>query len=87
MKSVWNEQQQEIRDFYEQVALKRVRPSAASRDVTLTFDRQIWRDLGASGLFGLHMPEEFGGRGLGLREFAAALEGFARGCQDRKSTR
>ncbi|MCD8522369.1 MAG: acyl-CoA/acyl-ACP dehydrogenase [Saccharospirillaceae bacterium] len=82
MKSVWNEQQQEIRDFYEQVALKRVRPSAAARDVTLTFDRQIWRDLGASGLFGLHMPEEFGGRGLGLREFAAALEGFSRGSQD-----
>jgi len=82
MKSVWNEQQQEIRDFYEQVARERVRPSAASRDITLTFDRQIWRDLGASGLFGLHMPEEFGGRGLGLREFTAALEGFSRGSQD-----
>lgn len=82
MKPVWNEQQLEIRDYYEQVALQRVRPSAAERDQNLSFDRQIWRDLGASGLFGLHMPEEFGGQGLGLREFAAALEGFARGCQD-----
>ena len=82
MKSVWNEQQQEIRDYYEQVGRERVRPSAAERDLTLTFDRQIWCDLGASGLFGIHMPEEFGGKGLGLREFAAALEGFSRGCQD-----
>lgn len=82
MKSVWNEQQQDIHNFYEQVGRERVRPSSAERDHQLTFDRQLWRELGATGLFGLHMPLEWGGKGLGLREFAAALEGFSSGCQD-----
>lgn len=78
----WTRQQQSIREHYRGVGETLVRPSVTSRDRDLEFDRELWRELGKSGLFGVHMPSEYGGRGLGIWEFAAALEGFAEGCQD-----
>jgi alkylation response protein AidB-like acyl-CoA dehydrogenase len=37
------------------------------------FDRELWRQLGASGVLGLAVPGEDGGEGLGLSEFVIAL--------------
>lgn len=37
------------------------------------FDRELWRELGTSGLLGLHLPEEHGGAGLGLLELCRVL--------------
>ncbi|HET8561115.1 MAG TPA: acyl-CoA dehydrogenase family protein [Marmoricola sp.] len=37
------------------------------------FDRALWRDLGASGLLGLALPEEYGGSNLGLLEACTVL--------------
>lgn len=82
MNGIWNQQQQEIRAHYLAVGRELVRPTSAERDQALGFDRELWRALGATGLFGVHMPERFGGRGLGVWEFSAALEGFSEGCQD-----
>lgn len=82
MNSTWNEQQQAIRAHYLEVARELVRPTSALRDQQLGFDRQLWQALGRSGLFGVHMPKQYGGQGLGIWEFSAALEGFSEGCQD-----
>ena len=82
MNGIWNEQQQAIREHYLRVGRELVRPTSAQRDQELVFDRELWRALGSSGLFGVHMPERFGGQGLGVWEFSAALEGFSDGCQD-----
>jgi alkylation response protein AidB-like acyl-CoA dehydrogenase len=35
---------------------------------------ELWRQLGAHGYLGVHLPEEFGGGGLGLRELAIVVE-------------
>jgi alkylation response protein AidB-like acyl-CoA dehydrogenase len=35
---------------------------------------ELWRALGDRGFLGVHLPEEYGGGGLGLRELAAVLE-------------
>ena len=37
------------------------------------FDRDLWRELGAAGLLGLALPEEYGGAGLGLIELCRVL--------------
>lgn len=82
MKMTWTVEQLAIRDRYQAVGRELVRPSAAQRDKVLSFDRGLWRELAQSGLFGVHMPKVYGGQGLGIWEFAAALDGFAEGCQD-----
>ena len=35
------------------------------------FDAQLWKELGAAGLLGLHLPEHAGGAGLGLLELCS----------------
>jgi alkylation response protein AidB-like acyl-CoA dehydrogenase len=82
MSSIWNQEQQAIREHYLQVGRELVRPTSAQRDQELGFDRELWHALGSSGLFGVHMPKQYGGQGLGVWEFSAALEGFSEGCQD-----
>jgi alkylation response protein AidB-like acyl-CoA dehydrogenase len=37
------------------------------------FDRELWAELGSSGLLGLHLPEEYDGAGLGLVELCRIL--------------
>ncbi len=49
-------------------ARMKVVESAGSR-----FDRDLWAELGSSGLLGLHLPEEYDGAGLGLIELCRVL--------------
>lgn len=78
----WNTEQLNLKSKYYTVGQEIVRPSAAERDATVNFDRSLWKKVGNTGLFGLYMPEEYGGAGLGIADFGAALEGFSAGCQD-----
>jgi alkylation response protein AidB-like acyl-CoA dehydrogenase len=38
---------------------------------------ELWKDLGASGLLGLHLPEEYGGGGGGMAEAVVVVEELA----------
>src|SRR4051812_18800771 len=38
---------------------------------------ELWGELGAAGLLGVHLPEEFGGGGAGLTELAIVIEELA----------
>jgi alkylation response protein AidB-like acyl-CoA dehydrogenase len=38
---------------------------------------ELWKDLGAAGLLGLHLPEEFGGGGGGMAEAVVVVEELA----------
>src|SRR3954447_15092754 len=35
---------------------------------------ELWKDLGASGLLGVHLPEEYGGGGGGMTEAVTVVE-------------
>lgn len=35
---------------------------------------ELWTELGASGLLGVHLPEEYGGGGAGMTELAIVIE-------------
>jgi alkylation response protein AidB-like acyl-CoA dehydrogenase len=78
----WNTEQLNLKSKYYAVGHKIVRPSAAQRDAEVHFDRALWKRVGDTGLFGICMPKEYGGAGLGIADFGAALEGFSAGCQD-----
>ena len=68
----WNAEQQSLKSKYYTVGYDIVRPSAAERDAKINFDRVLWKKVGDTGLFGLCMPEEYGGSGLGIADFGAA---------------
>src|SRR5258707_1032591 len=38
---------------------------------------ELWKDLGAAGLLGLHLPEDYGGGGAGMAEAVVVVEELA----------
>lgn len=38
---------------------------------------ELWKDLGSSGLLGVHLPEEYGGGGGGMAEAVVVVEELA----------
>jgi isovaleryl-CoA dehydrogenase len=59
-------------------AQKEIAPRAAEIDATNKFPRDIWPKLGALGLLGITVDEEFGGSGLGYLEHCVAMEEISR---------
>jgi len=56
-----------------------VAPLAAEIDKTNAFPRALWPKLGAMGLLGITVEEEYGGSGLGYLEHCIAMEELSRG--------
>ena len=65
-----------VRDF---VATE-IAPIAAELDQSNTFPMQLWQQLGAMGLLGITVSEQFGGLGCGYLEHVVAMEEISRGC-------
>jgi isovaleryl-CoA dehydrogenase len=55
-----------------------IAPRAAEIDRTNQFPRDLWPKMGALGLHGITVEEEFGGSGLGYLEHCVALEEVSR---------
>jgi len=56
-----------------------IAPLAAAIDHSNEFPRQLWPKLGALGLHGITVEEEYGGAGLGYLEHVVAMEEISRG--------
>ena len=67
-----------IRETTARFAADRIAPLAADIDATNTFPRQLWPRMGALGLHGVTVEEEFGGLGLGYLEHVVAMEEVSR---------
>jgi butyryl-CoA dehydrogenase len=74
-----SEDQRAIRDAFARFCDQRIAPQAAALDEAKAFPRTLFGELAGLGLFGMRYPEEVGGSGAGLLEFALALEEVARG--------
>jgi isovaleryl-CoA dehydrogenase len=59
-------------------AQDRIAPRAAAIDRDNTFPRDLWPEMGALGLHGITVEEEFGGAGLGYLEHCVAMEEISR---------
>lgn len=68
-----------IRDTVRSFTSDAIAPIADEIDRTNQFPRQLWPKLGALGLLGITVEEEFGGSGLGYLEHCVAMEEVSRG--------
>lgn len=67
-----------IREMTARFSADRIAPIAADIDRTNSFPRQLWPEIGALGLHGITVEEEFGGSGLGYLEHVVAMEEVSR---------
>lgn len=67
-----------IKDAVHGFAQAEIAPIAADIDRDNNFPRALWNKMGAQGLLGITVPEEFGGAGLGYLEHAIAMEEISR---------
>ncbi|MGB8363918.1 MAG: isovaleryl-CoA dehydrogenase [Rhizomicrobium sp.] len=68
-----------LRDSVRSFTSDRIAPIADEIDRTNIFPRQLWPELGALGILGITVEEEFGGAGLGYLEHCVAMEEVSRG--------
>ncbi|MCB1350600.1 MAG: acyl-CoA dehydrogenase family protein [Maritimibacter sp.] len=73
------ETQEQVRDMARAFAADRLAPTAAERDAEHRFPRAELTEMGALGLLGMLVPEEYGGVGLDLVSYALAIEEIAAG--------
>lgn len=76
---ILNESQQMIRDTLRDFARERLAPKSAAWDRNSTFPAEALRELAALGVWGMAVPEEWGGAGLDYLTLAVALEEIAAG--------
>jgi len=74
------EEQQMIVDIARQITDERIIPHRAELDEKHEFPRAILNEIAQADLFGIPMPEKFGGFGGGCLDIVLALEQFGRGC-------
>jgi isovaleryl-CoA dehydrogenase len=67
-----------IRDTVHAFAQEKIAPRAEEIDRTNQFPRDLWPQMGALGLHGITVPEEYGGAGLGYLEHCVAIEEVSR---------
>ena len=68
-----------IRDTTARFAANRIAPLAAKVDAEDWFPIELWPEMGALGLHGITVEEEWGGLGLGYLEHVVAVEEVSRG--------
>src|SRR2546428_3180783 len=74
------EDQRMIRDLARKVARDRIAPHAAHYDETESYPTESMRALVDSGLFGVWMPEEYGGTNMGCLALALVAEELGWAC-------
>ena len=67
-----------LRDTVRDFTADKIAPIASEIDRNNTFPRELWPQLGALGLLGITVDEEFGGSGLGYLAHCVAMEEISR---------
>ncbi|MGE3319746.1 MAG: isovaleryl-CoA dehydrogenase [Candidatus Berkiella sp.] len=67
-----------IRDTVYQFAQREIAPKAAQIDESNTFPHPLWQKMGALGLLGITVSEEYGGSSLGYLAHVIAMEEISR---------
>jgi len=75
-----SEEQQMIVDTAREISDEKIIPLRAELDEQNQFPTSILQDMAKADLFGIFIPEEYGGFGGGCFEIVLALEQMSRGC-------
>ncbi|MEX3007787.1 acyl-CoA dehydrogenase family protein [Hoeflea sp. TYP-13] len=70
---------QQVRDMARQFSQDVICPAAEALDRDERFPEEIYRQMGVLGLFGIGVPEEFGGPGFDTLSYALVMEELSRG--------
>src|SRR4030042_5204341 len=83
------EEQKMVQDLARKIAEEKVRPVAAKYDQSEEYPWDMIKVIADAGLFGLFIPEEYGGMTTSVLSLCIATEELSRACAgiDRKSTR
>ena len=68
-----------LRESVAGFAAREIAPRAAAIDAANDFPAGLWRKMGALGLLGITVGEEYGGAGMGYLEHVVAVEEVSRG--------
>jgi alkylation response protein AidB-like acyl-CoA dehydrogenase len=74
------EEQQMIKELAAKIADEKIRPLALKYDEEGIFPHDIVKILADSDLFGVYIPEEYGGLGGGVLEMSLVVEELSRAC-------
>jgi alkylation response protein AidB-like acyl-CoA dehydrogenase len=72
------EEQQLIRDTVRDFAEREIKPVAQELDEKAEFSYDLTKKMGELGLFGMYLPEKYGGQGLDTLSYIIAVEEIAR---------
>lgn len=75
-----NEDQKYIKNLAKKIAKERILPVRAHLDENNEFPTEILKHIAQAGLFGIYIPEEYGGLGYGSFENCLAIEELSWGC-------
>ena len=74
------DEQKMIKELAHKIAEEKIRPVAAQYDKTEEFPWEVLKVIAASDLFGLFIPEEYGGMGVSVTNLCLATEELSRAC-------
>ena len=72
------EEQQMIRDTVRDFAEREIKPVAKELDEKAEFSEDLTTKMGELGLFGMYLPEKYGGQDLDILSYIIAVEEIAR---------
>lgn len=74
-----SEEQKLLRDTFARFSDERIKPNASSIDEAKQFPRELFKELGDLGFYGLRYPESVGGSGMDFISYCLAISEIARG--------
>jgi butyryl-CoA dehydrogenase len=75
-----SDEQKMIKDLAHKIAEEKIRPVAAKYDVSEEYPWEVMKVMAESDMFGLFIPEEYGGLGTNVMNLCLATEEFSRAC-------
>jgi alkylation response protein AidB-like acyl-CoA dehydrogenase len=73
-----SEEHQLIRETVREFAEREIKPVAQELDEKAEFSTTLTKRMGELGLFGMYLPEKYGGQGLDTLSYIIAVEELAR---------
>jgi len=74
------EEQKMVQELARKIAKEKIRPVAAKHDQTEEYPWEVIKVIADAGLFGLFIPEEYGGMGTNVLSLCIATEELSRAC-------
>lgn len=74
------DEQKMVKELAHKIAEEKIRPVAAKYDVSEEYPWDVLKVIAEAGLFGLFIPEEYGGMSVGVTNLCLATEEMSRAC-------